>query len=210
MRDYARKTARSNGKTDKDGIQPVRTSSELAEDGKNIAINSDKETDIRNKIAKYRKEKLKRNPNIKVVKRSNKLVQALKLPKVLNLNPRGIYNKLSEFETFVKEESVELICMSESFEREEKTLEKLINIEDFEVISNFYQRKGKGGRPAVIVSKKNFNIENLTNTLVSIPWGVEIVWVALTPKYVDNASKVQKIIVGSIYSKPKSKKIMYG
>ena len=96
--------------------------------------------------------------------------------------------------------------MSETFEREEKTLEKLINIEDFEVISNVYQRKGKGGRPAVIVSKKHFNIENLTNTLVNIPWGVEIVWVALTPKYVNNASKVQKIIVGSIYSKPKSKK----
>ena len=59
----------------------------------------------------------KRNENLIVIKRSNKIGQALNLPKVLNINPRSIYNKKSEFETFVKEESVELICMSEAFER---------------------------------------------------------------------------------------------
>ena len=52
--------------------------------------------------------------NIKVVKRSNKLGQALSLPKVLNLNPRSIYNKVDEFVTFVTEGQVDLICMSES------------------------------------------------------------------------------------------------
>ena len=71
--------------------------------------------------------------------------------------------------------------MSETFEKEEKTLDKVINMEDFEVISNVYQKRGKGGRPAIIVSKKNYNLENLTNTQVNIPWGIEIVWVALTP-----------------------------
>ena len=71
--------------------------------------------------------------------------------------------------------------MSESWEREEKNLEKLINIDDYEVISNFYQRAGKGGRPALIVNKKLFKVENLTNTQVTIPWGVEVVWAALTP-----------------------------
>ena len=149
---------------------------------------------------------MNKNTNLVVIKRSNKLLQALNLPKVLNLNPRSIYNKVSEFETFVKEESVELIFMSETFEKEELTLEKLINIEHFEVISNVYQRRGKGGRPAIIVNRKNFTIENLTNTQINIPWGIEIVWVALTPKIVNNASKIQKIIVASIYSKPKSKK----
>ena len=37
--------------------------------------------------------------------------------------------------------------MSESWEREDLTLEEVIEIEDFKVISNVHQRKGKGGRP---------------------------------------------------------------
>ena len=66
-----------------------------------------------------------------VIKPSHKTFQALSLPKVLNLNPRSIYNKLEEFSTFVKEEEVDLICMSESWEREEQTLDKVIKIDDF-------------------------------------------------------------------------------
>ena len=60
--------------------------------------------------------------NLVVVKRSDKLCQALNLPKVLNLNPRSIYIKIDEFVTFVTEEDVDLICTSESWEREELTL----------------------------------------------------------------------------------------
>ena len=49
-------------------------------------------------------------------------------------------------------------------------------MENFEVISNVSQRKGKGGRPAIIVDKTNYDVENITNTGgVVIPWGVEIV-----------------------------------
>ena len=57
--------------------------------------------------------------------------QALSLPKVLNLNPRSIYNKLEEFSTFVKEEELDLICMSESWERKDLTLEEVIEIESY-------------------------------------------------------------------------------
>ena len=96
--------------------------------------------------------------------------------------------------------------MSETFEKKENTLEKLLNLEHFEVISNVHQRKEKGGRPAIIVNRQLFLIEDLTNTQVDIPWGVEIVWAALTPRNVSNASRIQKIIVASIYSKPGSKK----
>ena len=141
-----------------------------------------------------------------MVKRSNKVCEALKLPKVLNLNPRSIYNKLNEFATFVTEEDVDLVCMSESWEREKLTLDKVIKIDNYQVISNVFQRKGKGGRPAIIVNSIKFDIENLTQTVISIPWGVEAVWAVLTPKNVNNASKVKKIVVGSIYSKPNSRK----
>ena len=105
------------------------------------------------------------------MKRSNKTFQALKLPKVLNLYPRSIYNKKKEFVTFVEEESVDLICISESWERENLKLDELIKMDGYEVISNVFQRSGKGGRPAIIANGKHFNIENLTNTAVIIPWG---------------------------------------
>ena len=39
-----------------------------------------------------------------------------------------------------------------------------------------------------------------------IPWGVEIVWAVLTPKDATNASTIQKIVVASVYNKPKSRK----
>ena len=144
--------------------------------------------------------------NLITVKRSDKAYQALNLPKVLNLNPRSIYNKIDEFVTFVKEEEIDLTCISESWEREHKPLEKVIKLDDFKIISNVFQRKGVGGRPAIIVNSKKYVIENLTQSVVSIPWGVEAVWAVLTPKNVTNASKIQKIVVGSIYSKPDSRK----
>ena len=82
----------------------------------------------------------------------------------------------------------------------------MIEIEDFKVISNVHQRKGKGGRPAIIVNTKKFDVENLTNTEINIPWGAEIVWAVLTPTNVSNASKIQKIVVASVYCKPDSRK----
>ena len=134
------------------------------------------------------------------------MYQALKLPKVLNVNPRSIYNKKNEFCTFIDEQMIELACISESFERENLTLDKLLKLENFKVISNVYQREGKGGRPAIVVNTEKFEVENLTQTQIAIPWGVEIVWAVLTPRHVRNDSKIQKIVVGSVYSKPNSRK----
>ena len=96
--------------------------------------------------------------------------------------------------------------MSESFEREEMTLDKLIELDDHIVLSNVNQRKGKGGRPAIIANFKKFEIQNLTNNLIQIPWGVEAIWCILTPKNIKNDSKIQKIACCSVYSKPNSKK----
>ena len=136
--------------------------------------NSDNKAMLKDKIKKFRENRSRRKElfqNLVVIKPSNKVCQALSLPKVLNLNPRSIYNKIDEFKTFVTEEQVDLTCMSESWEREDLTLDKVINIDDHEVISNVHQRTGKGGRPAIIVNTKKYHVENLTNTLVNIPWG---------------------------------------
>ena len=90
------------------------------------------------------------------------MFQALNLPILANINPRSVYNKVDEFHTFVEEEEVDLVFMSESWEREELTLDEIINLEDHTIISNVHQRRGKGGRPAIIVNDKKFIGENIT------------------------------------------------
>ena len=87
-------------------------------------------------------------------KNQKKLQQALILPTLSNINPRSIYNKCEEFHTFVKEESVDLIFLSESWERENLTLKDIIKLDSHEIISNVYQRKGMGGRPAINCGKE--------------------------------------------------------
>ena len=161
---------------------------------------------VASNISSQRNCQAQPKPNIKTIKRSNKCLQALELPTVVNLNPRSVYNKISEFHTLVTELQVDLVCMSESWERESLTLDETIDLEDHQVISNVHQRTGMGGRPAIIVNNKKFDVQNLTNTLVSIPYGVEVTWALLTPKNISSTSVVKKIAVASIYSKPSSRK----
>ena len=53
----------------------------------------------------------------------------------------------------MKEEEVDLACVSESHECEGRPLVDSLNLEGYEIISSLYQRRGKGGRPALIVNK---------------------------------------------------------
>ena len=136
---------------------------------------------------------------------SKKLKEALMLPICVNLNPRSLYNQSSAFSTFIKEHQVGCGFISESWERPEYDLSQLIDIEGYTVVSNPHQRKGKGGRPALIINSKNYHVKNLTNTLIQIPWGCEATWALLTPKNMTSASVIQKIAVCSLYSKPNSR-----
>ena len=124
----------------------------------------------------------------------------------MNLNPRSAMNKIEELKTFIVEENIDVSFISESHDRENKRLEDQFNLEGYTVISNLYQRNGKGGRPALIVNTNNYNIQDLTNTLIQVPWGVEVTWALLTPKQVSTNSVIQNIVLASIYSKPNSKK----
>ena len=72
--------------------------------------------------------------NLKTIKRSNKVFEATQLPVVLNLNPRSVYNKVKEFETLFEEMDVDVVFMSESWERENLRLEQLLNLEHVEII----------------------------------------------------------------------------
>ena len=80
---------------------------------------------------------------------------------MLNINPRSIYNKSENFKTFIKENNIDLVTMSESWERPDDVLEKVINMKNYTVISNPHQRKNVGGRPAVIVNNSKFGVKHV-------------------------------------------------
>ena len=144
--------------------------------------------------------------NLRTVVRSNKLIEALSLPIVMNVNPRSIYNKVNEFHNFVIEELVDIVAMSESWERIEQPLGSIIKLPNHTVISNPHQRRGIGGRPALIINNEKYNIKNLTQSFVEVPWGVEATWALVSPKQQTSNSKIKRIAVCSLYSKPDSRK----
>ena len=74
---------------------------------------------------------------------------------------------------------MDLTLVSESWEREDETIHDILDDNDLTVISNPYQRKGRGGRPVIIVNHANYNVDKLD---IPCPWGVEAVWGVLSPK----------------------------
>ena len=114
-----------------------------------------------------------------------------------------MYNKREEFVTFVEEMETDVIFISESHERPELTLDQIMTqLECHVVISNVHQRQGKGGRPALIINSRKYHVQNLTQSVIKIPWGVEVVWALLTPLNAQNDSVIQKIVCASIYLPP--------
>ena len=116
----------------------------------------------------------------------------------MNVNPRSIYNKVKEFHNFVEEEEIDCVFMSESWERPDKPLEEIIKLPHHVVISNPHQRKGVGGRPALIINSTKYYVKNVTQHLVEIPWGVEATWAIITPKNLTSDSAIKRIAVCSV------------
>ena len=52
---------------------------------------------------------------LKRIQRNNKLLEAVQLPIVLNLNPRSLYNKAEEFRLLIEQTNCNLCFISESF-----------------------------------------------------------------------------------------------
>ena len=156
MRGEGKNPSRSDGKYLHNNQQSFQQSGKINDeisDGDSI----NKQIDLSKNIVEFRRQrkiKQERLKNLTVIKRSNKVFQALNLPTVLNLNPRSVYNKVKEFITFFEEKDIDLVCMSESWEREDLPLDKIIEIDKFEIISNVFQRTGQGGRPAIFEPTK--------------------------------------------------------
>ena len=55
----------------------------------------------------------------------------------------------------------------------------------------------------IIVNNTKYDVEKLD---IPCPWGVEMVWAIISIKKATSMSKIQKIVIGSFYSKPASRK----
>ena len=87
-----------------------------------------------------------RPPSVRrTIKRNNKLLEAAILPVIMNINPRSIYNKSDEFPILVEQYDADIICISESWERENLKLEELLELENYRIITNVKQQEFKGG-----------------------------------------------------------------
>ena len=87
---------------------------------------------------------------------SGKILNSMRCPKILNCNPRSVYNKNQNLKTFILEEEIDVAVISESWERPDQTLDTVLDIDDYIVISNPFQRPGIGGRPALIINSSKF------------------------------------------------------
>ena len=126
------------------------------------------------------------------------------MPTLCNINPRSLYNKKTEFCTFIEQENIDIAFISETWEKENEKLEEIINIENYQIVANVSQRHGRGGRPAIVINKDKYLVNDLTNKSIQVPWRVVAVWAVITPKNLTHDSKIQKIVCCSIYSKPSS------
>ena len=82
----------------------------------------------------------------------------------------------------MKQLEVGICCISESWDRKEKGIEEIIQLENYRVIKNVLQREGRGGKPALVISEKDYFITQLCPNIITVLLKVEAVWALVTPK----------------------------
>ena len=75
-----------------------------------------------------------------------------------------------------------LFCcfISESWDRDSLSLEEAIRMDGYRVIKNVLQRGRKGGKPALMISEKDYLIKELCPDVITVPPNIEAVWALLT------------------------------
>ena len=92
-----------------------------------------------------------------------------------------------------------MVGLSETWKREEEPISELINIEGYKVISNVKERDIRGVKPALIINEEKYHIKQLCPDTITVPVGVEAVWVSIRSKHTHPKHEVNRIIVCSYY-----------
>ena len=69
------------------------------------------------------------------------------------MNARSVYNKKEEFERLVQQYEVDLVFMTETWERDDEPLVDLIELENFKIVTEVQQRNETGGKTAIFISE---------------------------------------------------------
>ena len=147
----------------------------------------------------------RKTANTVIICQNKKVFTATQLPTVINLNPRSVYNKRNEFKDMMKQLDVDICCMSESWDKKKFDLEKVIQMDGYQIVKNVLQREGNGGKPALIIKKDKFFVKELSPSVITVPPTVEASWALLTPKIQLNA-EVKHIAVASVYYAKRTKR----
>ena len=182
-------------------------------DGNNSLLDSSLETTTNAAIPvhitpayqRVKSESEKRSKCLVSIRRNNLLIESIKLPIIMNINPRSVYNKTDDFKLLLDQYEADIVCMSESWERDNYSLEDLLQLDTYTIVTNEVHRETSGGKPAILIKKEKFHVKPLCPNPITVPIGVECVWALVSPRHANSRSKVQHIAVASIYfNGPKS------
>ena len=120
--------------------------------------------------------------NIKVIKRVRGIPKSMFLPNVMNVNPRSCYGRSEYIKDAIMEYQIHLCCISESWNRENKPLSKVIEMENHKVYMSNQQRTQRGGKPAIIVDTSKYIFKQLCPGLFVVPQNIVATWILIRPR----------------------------
>ena len=145
-------------------------------------------------------------PSRKTIRRDNKVLQAVTLPKFSSYNMRSLMPKLSSWATDMTDRLCSLSFLVEIWQKSESKkhlfkIEELLEIRGIRYISTPRPGNRRGGGAAIAANIEEYSLSKLN---ICIPNNLEIVWGILKPSQI--TGKISKIIVCSFYCPPKSRK----
>ena len=140
------------------------------------------------------------------VKRDNRKIVALTLPKILNYNMRSIWSKYENLVQDINERESDLIFLTEIWQVQENKkhqfkIEALLEMRGIKYISTPRPGARRGGGAAIATRLDRFLLTKLN---IPIPNSVEVVWGLLKPKVI--TGQLSTVIACCFYSPPRSRK----
>ena len=130
--------------------------------------------------------------------------QSSNLPLCLLFNARSIFNKSDNLTEMLHQIGPDLCIISETFERERKKIDSVLNSRHFKSISCYRKNRAPGGGCSILYHENRFSVTNLE---IAAPEEIESCWAMFVPKSSSNGhnQKVKRIAVGSYYVSPRSR-----
>ena len=137
-----------------------------------------------------------KGPHVRVtIRRDNKVLQAVTLPRISSYNMRALMAKSVSLAQDMWDRSTDISFLSEIWEQSENKrhqykIEELYELKGYKYISTPRPGNRRGGGAAIVVNTARLSVSKLN---VENPNGLEIVWGIIKPNQV--TGKINKIIV---------------